>query len=63
MAVAVRVAQTSMYSNRPIMKRLYQETAGILLRSMNVLYPTLPHHSSRFSRETVGYSTQQMSNK
>jgi len=58
MAVAIRVVQTSMYSNRPVLKLLHQDTASSLLRSMNVLHPALPHHSSRFSRETIGYSTQ-----
>ena len=58
MTVAIRVVQTSKYSNTPILKRLHQDTAGSLLRSMNVLHPAPPHHSSRFSRGTIGYRTQ-----
>jgi hypothetical protein len=46
-AVAIRLVQTSMYPNRPIMKRLHKDTASSVLRSMNVLYPALTHHSSR----------------
>jgi hypothetical protein len=51
MAVAIRVVQTSRYSNRPILKRIHQDTASSMLRGM--MYESCPESkdTSRVGRQ------------